>query len=143
MIHWFMGMYICVRPSAGLLWSTGSGDNPSLRSRGDASLGPAFGSRVVVTQGSSMSGLNGYIGEGDMNGDPGREDESWAISGRPLVYLCAVCSSLCSILLGYDVGVMSGAKEYMKPDLDLSEARLVSCVCVCVCVECIYLSYCT
>lgn len=90
-----------------------------------------------------MSGLNGYIGEGDTNGDPGREDESWAISGRPLVYLCAVCSSLCSILLGYDVGVMSGAKEYMKPDLDLSEARLVSCVCVCVCVECIYLSYCT
>jgi hypothetical protein len=32
------------------------------------------------------------------------------ISGRHLVYLCAVCSSLCNVLLGYDVGVMSGAK---------------------------------
>jgi hypothetical protein len=32
------------------------------------------------------------------------------IRGRNLVYLCAVCSSLCNVLLGYDVGVMSGAK---------------------------------
>lgn len=123
-----MRMYICVRVSAGLLWSTESGDNPSLRSRGDASLGPAFGSRRVTTQGSSLNSLNGYIREGDMNGDPGREDESWAVSGRPLVYLCAVCSSLCSILLGYDVGVMSGAKEYIKPDLQLSKGRVVSFV---------------
>lgn len=51
----------------------------------------------------------------------------WAISGRPLVYLCAACSSLCSILLGYDVGVMSGAKEYIMPDLGLSTVKTVSC----------------
>ncbi|CAN0538126.1 unnamed protein product, partial [Laminaria digitata] len=47
---------------------------------------------------------------------------------RPLVYLCAACSSLCSILLGYDVGVMSGAKEYILPDLGLSTVQNVSWV---------------
>ncbi|CAN0385769.1 unnamed protein product, partial [Hapterophycus canaliculatus] len=34
-----------------------------------------------------------------------------------------MCSSLCSILLGYDVGVMSGAKEFIKPDLGLSTVQ--------------------
>ena len=129
--------------SAGLLWSSGRGDKPSLRSRGDPSLGPAFGRRpgsgsMVVIDGNSTS----REAEEGMDGDPrwgtgngGREeDRSWAVSGRPLVYLCAVCSSLCSILLGYDVGVMSGAKEYIRPDLHLSEGRLVSFVYVCVCV---------
>ncbi|CAM9373855.1 unnamed protein product [Ascophyllum nodosum] len=119
--------------SAGLLWSSGRGDKPSLRSRGDPSLGPAFGRRpgsgsMVVIDGNSTS----REAEEGMDGDPrwgtgngGREeDRSWAVSGRPLVYLCAVCSSLCSILLGYDVGVMSGAKEYIRPDLHLSEGRL-------------------
>ena len=59
-------------------------------------------------------------------GGGGGEAESWAISGRPLVYLCAACSSLCSILLGYDVGVMSGAKEYIEPDLGLTTVQNVS-----------------
>eukprot|EP00611_Tribonema_gayanum_P004868 TRINITY_DN140_c0_g1_i7.p1 TRINITY_DN140_c0_g1~~TRINITY_DN140_c0_g1_i7.p1 ORF type:complete len:522 (-),score=160.57 TRINITY_DN140_c0_g1_i7:1182-2747(-) len=31
--------------------------------------------------------------------------------------------SLCSVLLGYDVGVMSGAKEYIQPDLELSDSQ--------------------
>eukprot|EP00611_Tribonema_gayanum_P004866 TRINITY_DN140_c0_g1_i3.p1 TRINITY_DN140_c0_g1~~TRINITY_DN140_c0_g1_i3.p1 ORF type:complete len:250 (-),score=35.36 TRINITY_DN140_c0_g1_i3:605-1354(-) len=55
------------------------------------------------------------IGEhfGGTDGVPGGEPGAIPcafISGRPLVYLCAACSSLCSVLLGYDVGVMSGAK---------------------------------
>mmetsp|Transcript_7407 Transcript_7407/g.11063 ORF Transcript_7407/g.11063 Transcript_7407/m.11063 type:complete len:576 (-) Transcript_7407:92-1819(-) len=45
------------------------------------------------------------------------------IKGRKLVYLSAACSSMCSILLGYDVGVMSGAKEYIQPDLQLTDIQ--------------------
>ncbi|CAM9351366.1 unnamed protein product, partial [Chrysoparadoxa australica] len=51
------------------------------------------------------------------------ESERRRLMGRPLVYTCAVCSSLTSVLLGYDVGVMSGAKEYMQPELGLSEVQ--------------------
>eukprot|EP00638_Chattonella_subsalsa_P006603 CAMPEP_0117754464 /NCGR_PEP_ID=MMETSP0947-20121206/12847_1 /TAXON_ID=44440 /ORGANISM="Chattonella subsalsa, Strain CCMP2191" /LENGTH=387 /DNA_ID=CAMNT_0005573563 /DNA_START=102 /DNA_END=1262 /DNA_ORIENTATION=+ len=39
---------------------------------------------------------------------------------RTLVLLSAIISSLTSILLGYDVGVMSGAILYIKDDLDLT-----------------------
>eukprot|EP01084_Bolivina_argentea_P165514 287531_1 len=45
------------------------------------------------------------------------------IHGRRLVYVCATMSSLSSILLGIDVGVMSGAKEYMTPDLGLNTVQ--------------------
>ncbi|CAN0188939.1 unnamed protein product, partial [Discosporangium mesarthrocarpum] len=45
------------------------------------------------------------------------------LSGKALVYVCAVCSSLCSVLLGYDIGVMSGAKEFIRPDLGLSSVQ--------------------
>jgi len=40
-----------------------------------------------------------------------------------LVYLCAVTSSLTSILLGYDVGVMSGAILNIAEDLDLGTVQ--------------------
>ncbi|CAM9689067.1 unnamed protein product [Scytosiphon promiscuus] len=109
--------------AAGVLWS--AGDNPSLSSGGDASLGPAFG----------RHGRSGGAGEGgdnrrySINDDVstgvggGRGSGGCTISGRALVYLCAMCSSLCSILLGYDVGVMSGAKEFIKPDLGLTTVQ--------------------
>mmetsp|Transcript_28650 Transcript_28650/g.37550 ORF Transcript_28650/g.37550 Transcript_28650/m.37550 type:complete len:526 (-) Transcript_28650:172-1749(-) len=40
-----------------------------------------------------------------------------------LVYCCAVTSSLTSILLGYDVGVISGAILYISEDLGLSTVQ--------------------
>lgn len=126
-------------------------DRLFLRSGGDPSLGPAFRRHVgsinstqrarllEIRGGASTDGgdgghtaleswvpTNGAQGSGANGGVSGRAGgRSYKISGRPLVYLCAVCSSLCSILLGYDVGVMSGAKEFIKPDLQLSSFRLV------------------
>lgn len=111
--------------AAGLLWS--AGDSPALRLEGDTSLGPAFGRHgrsgsIQNDDGGGLSDDNGYRGRSGGGGGGG----SCTISGRPLVYLCAACSSLCSVLLGYDVGVMSGAKEFIRPDLGLSTVQNVS-----------------
>mmetsp|Transcript_13730 Transcript_13730/g.20214 ORF Transcript_13730/g.20214 Transcript_13730/m.20214 type:complete len:527 (-) Transcript_13730:61-1641(-) len=40
-----------------------------------------------------------------------------------LVWLCCICSSLTSILLGYDVGIMSGAIIFIKQDLQLTTVQ--------------------
>lgn len=109
--------------SAGLLWNE---SGSSLRSGGDASLGPAFtghgrsGGAVV----GAPSDDPAWFAEDSMVVGP--DEGRWTVSGRPLVYLCAMCSSLCSVLLGYDVGVMSGAKEYIRPNLGLSTVQNVS-----------------
>ncbi|XAR66439.1 hypothetical protein NMG60_11012674 [Bertholletia excelsa] len=42
---------------------------------------------------------------------------------RKYVLACAVFASLNSVLLGYDVGVMSGAIIFVKEDLDISEVQ--------------------
>ncbi|KAK6919035.1 Major facilitator, sugar transporter-like [Dillenia turbinata] len=42
---------------------------------------------------------------------------------RKYVYACAVFASLNSVLLGYDVGVMSGAVLYIKQDLKITEVQ--------------------
>ncbi|KAK6930716.1 Major facilitator, sugar transporter-like [Dillenia turbinata] len=44
-------------------------------------------------------------------------------STKKYVYACAVFASLNSVLLGYDVGVMSGAVLYIKQDLKITEAQ--------------------
>ncbi len=118
--------------TAGLLLS--ASDSPSLRSGGDTSLGPAFGrhgrtgavEQGINSQGHWVSDADGQDPRRGRGVGCGGDDESWTISGRPLVYLCAICSSLCSVLLGYDVGVMSGAKEFIKPDLQLDTVQTVS-----------------
>ncbi|KAK4765128.1 hypothetical protein SAY86_026218 [Trapa natans] len=50
---------------------------------------------------------------------------------RKYVFLCAVFASLNSVLLGYDVGVMSGAIIFIQEDLKISEVQqevLVGCL---------------
>jgi len=42
---------------------------------------------------------------------------------RRLVYLCGFCASLTSILLGYDVGVMSVARKYVDKQLSLTSVQ--------------------
>lgn len=42
---------------------------------------------------------------------------------RRLVYLCGFCASLTSILLGYDVGVMSVARKYVDRQLSLTSVQ--------------------
>uniref|UniRef100_J3MME8 Major facilitator superfamily (MFS) profile domain-containing protein n=1 Tax=Oryza brachyantha TaxID=4533 RepID=J3MME8_ORYBR len=39
-------------------------------------------------------------------------------------FACAILSSMTSILLGYDIGVMSGASLYIKKDLKLSDGKV-------------------
>lgn len=51
-------------------------------------------------------------------------------STRKYVFACAVFASLNSVLLGYDVGVMSGAILFIKQDLNITEVQqevLVGC----------------
>ena len=109
--------------AAGLLWN--AGDNTSLRSGGDSSLGPAFGRHGRTSGASEGKDGQGWLSDGDGHHTRGGRGGRPAISGRALVYLCAACSSLCSVLLGYDVGVMSGAKEFIQPDLDLGTVQTV------------------
>jgi sugar porter (SP) family MFS transporter len=42
---------------------------------------------------------------------------------RRLVYMCGFCASLTSILLGYDVGIMSVARKYVDQQLMLSSVQ--------------------
>lgn len=44
-------------------------------------------------------------------------------SARKYVYACAVFASLNSVLLGYDVGVMSGAIIFIQEDLKITEVQ--------------------
>ena len=44
----------------------------------------------------------------------------FSTSGNKFVYLCAATACLSSILLGYDIGVMSGAIVYMERDIALT-----------------------
>ncbi|XP_027342839.1 probable polyol transporter 4 [Abrus precatorius] len=45
------------------------------------------------------------------------------ISTRKYVIACAISASLNNVLLGYDVGVMSGAVIFIKEDLKISEVK--------------------
>ncbi|XP_054799963.1 probable polyol transporter 4 isoform X1 [Prosopis cineraria] len=54
------------------------------------------------------------------------EDEASLIRGsntRKYIMLCAVFASLNSVLLGYDVGVMSGAIIFIQEDLKITEVQ--------------------
>lgn len=117
-----------------------------MSSGGDHSLGPAFRRYRIPSNEHTENGRRSrYVGEDREPFSP--TPTEWALSaggssirrvgsranrgrctlsGRSLVYLCALCSSLCSILLGYDVGVMSGAKEFIGEDLKLNTGQVVS-----------------
>ncbi|CAM9643191.1 unnamed protein product [Ectocarpus fasciculatus] len=89
---------------------------------------PSYGAFVPVTDeflplGGGDENAWGQVGrvyasemseEEEEDVDPGR------ISATTLIYLCALCSSLTSVLLGYDVGVMSAAILDIEEDMDLS-----------------------
>ena len=47
-----------------------------------------------------------------------------AASLRPTVILCVICASSFSFLLGYDIGIMSGAKRLIKREFGLTEGEL-------------------
>uniref|UniRef100_A0A0D6R2N4 Major facilitator superfamily (MFS) profile domain-containing protein n=1 Tax=Araucaria cunninghamii TaxID=56994 RepID=A0A0D6R2N4_ARACU len=71
-----------------------------------------------------MTGI--VLGEGM---DP-KEDQAMekSVSGKPprnfFVIACAVLASMNSILLGYDVGVMSGAAIFIRKDLHLNDVQI-------------------
>eukprot|EP00268_Persea_americana_P027944 TRINITY_DN27180_c0_g1_i1.p1 TRINITY_DN27180_c0_g1~~TRINITY_DN27180_c0_g1_i1.p1 ORF type:complete len:519 (+),score=91.35 TRINITY_DN27180_c0_g1_i1:273-1829(+) len=62
------------------------------------------------------------------------EDASYqnkSVNGNKYVIACSIFASLNSVLLGYDVGVMSGAILFIKEDLQISEVQeevLIGCL---------------
>ena len=55
----------------------------------------------------------------------GSSDATAGVMGlTPTVLLCVACASSFSFLLGYDIGIMSGAKRLIRADLALSEPQL-------------------
>lgn len=51
------------------------------------------------------------------------EDKRNDMSSRKYVLVCAIFASLNSVLLGYDVGVMSGAIMFIQQDLKITEVQ--------------------
>ncbi|XP_006347075.1 probable polyol transporter 4 isoform X1 [Solanum tuberosum] len=51
------------------------------------------------------------------------EEKRNDMSSRKYVLVCAIFASLNSVLLGYDVGVMSGAIIFIQQDLNISEVQ--------------------
>ncbi|XP_058078032.1 probable polyol transporter 4 [Magnolia sinica] len=67
-------------------------------------------------------------GEG---GENAQQLQKKSINTNKYVFACAVFASLNSVLLGYDVGVMSGAILFIQEDLKISEVQeevLVGCL---------------
>eukprot|EP00903_Cladosiphon_okamuranus_P016207 g14955.t1 len=89
---------------------------------------PGYGAFVPVDE---FFPLGGGVDGGDW-GEEGRvypndltkdRDDPTRISATTLIYLCALCSSLTSVLLGYDVGVMSAAILDIEEDMGLSAVQ--------------------
>ncbi|XP_074312265.1 putative polyol transporter 4 [Silene latifolia] len=75
------------------------------------------------------------IGEVDVDDDADADDSSFhkfdANTTRKYVMACAFFASVNSVLLGYDVGVMSGAIIFIQEELQISEVQqeiLVGCL---------------
>ncbi|GFS41110.1 major facilitator superfamily protein [Actinidia rufa] len=68
----------------------------------------------------------------ELTADEGGFDHQKERSTRKYVFACAVFASLNSVLLGYDVGVMSGAILFIHEDLKITEKmdHGISCLCV-------------
>ncbi|KAJ1291612.1 hypothetical protein BS78_02G328600 [Paspalum vaginatum] len=45
-------------------------------------------------------------------------------SNAKYAFTCAICASMASVILGYDIGVMSGASLYIKKDLKITDVQL-------------------
>ncbi|OIW08381.1 hypothetical protein TanjilG_03057 [Lupinus angustifolius] len=60
----------------------------------------------------------------DDNDDVWQQQEDRRNSTRKYVIACAIFASLNNVLLGYDVGVMSGAVIFIKEDLNISEVQV-------------------
>ncbi|KAL3902207.1 MAG: hypothetical protein SGPRY_012173, partial [Prymnesium sp.] len=68
----------------------------------------------------------GSEGSLDGRGGEGKEKKGGrlVLGVRPTVLLCVALASCFSFLLGYDIGVMSGAKREVAREMDLSTAEL-------------------
>ncbi|KAK8469571.1 hypothetical protein PHAVU_005G105000 [Phaseolus vulgaris] len=84
------------------------------------------GNREVGLSGIALGSKNEYkrmhseLPEGD---DDVLQQEARRKSTRKYVIACATFASLNNVLLGYDVGVMSGAVIFIKEDLKISEVK--------------------
>ncbi|WOL18939.1 putative polyol transporter 4 [Canna indica] len=80
---------------------------------------------------SVLAGLGGKVKYGRIETDIGDDGTRRGIKSRRYVFACAIFASLNSILLGYDVGVMSGCIIFIQKDLHITEVQqevLVGCL---------------
>ncbi|CAN0282964.1 unnamed protein product, partial [Ectocarpus fasciculatus] len=85
---------------------------------GDGAAAAATGVEMV---GDDRDGAEEIYGEGEVSSQCcGR------LSPTAIVYMSAFVSSLTSVLLGYDVGVISGAIKYIQEDFGLSTLQKAS-----------------
>lgn len=87
------------------------------------SSGSTSHSNSVIEDTDNILGGTGYqavVEEGPDSSNNSDDSSACEPTHTRLVRYCALCSSLVSMGLGYDVGVMSGAILYIATDLDLS-----------------------
>ncbi|KAL9244529.1 hypothetical protein vseg_018298 [Gypsophila vaccaria] len=98
----------------------------SLQENGSQSVGAIdLGTKNKYTR------INSELAEDHGETDRLRRSESRAKTIRKYVLACAFFASLNSVLLGYDVGVMSGAIIFIQEDLNITEVQeevLVGCL---------------
>ena len=75
------------------------------------------------TVGKVNSDYGHAIGQYDDTDDDEESVEELPPQAKALVYRCAFVSSLTSVLLGFDVGIFSGAILYIGSDLGLSTVQ--------------------
>ncbi|KAG6512333.1 probable polyol transporter 4 [Zingiber officinale] len=88
--------------------------------------GAGNGNGISRLPGLGGKGKYGRIGDELVEHNPERGSQS-----RRYVFACAIFASLNSVLLGYDVGVMSGCILFIQKDLHITEVQqeiLVGCL---------------
>ncbi|RZR78336.1 hypothetical protein BHM03_00003629 [Ensete ventricosum] len=88
--------------------------------------GPGNGKGISMLLGLGRKGKYGRI-DADLSNDGPRR----GIESKRYIFACAIFASLNSVLLGYDVGVMSGCIIFIQKDLHITEVQqevLVGCL---------------
>ncbi|XP_009408151.2 probable polyol transporter 4 isoform X1 [Musa acuminata AAA Group] len=94
----------------------------------DKAIGDGTGNGKGV---SMLPGLGGKGRYGRIDADLSDDGPRRGIESNRYIFACAIFASLNSVLLGYDVGVMSGCIIFIQKDLHITEVQqevLVGCL---------------
>ncbi|CAL9104332.1 unnamed protein product [Musa textilis] len=94
----------------------------------DKAIGDGTGNGKGV---SMLPGLGGKRRYGRIDADLSDDGPRRGIESKKYIFACAIFASLNSVLLGYDVGVMSGCIIFIQKDLHITEVQqevLIGCL---------------